>query len=84
MISIAYPCASVFQLSNLCFESKTTKWRKIQRILTDPIRGQMLVTGSLMTVPRPRQVVVHNIAETFDIELILNTDKKDNTDFRGF
>ena len=31
-----------------------------------------MVTDSLVTVPRPRQVVEHKIAETFDIELFLN------------
>jgi hypothetical protein len=58
--------------------------QKIQRILPDPIRGQILMTDSLMTVTRPRQVVVHNIAKTFDIEAILNTDLMANIDFQGF
>ena len=38
---------------------------KIQRILPDPIRGQILLTDNLVTVTRPRQAVVHKIAETF-------------------
>ena len=33
--------------------------------MNDPIRGQILVTDSLLTVTRPRQVVVHKIAETY-------------------
>ncbi len=33
--------------------------------MNDPIRGQILVTDSMLTVTRPRQVVVHKIAETY-------------------
>ena len=33
--------------------------------MNDPILGQILVTDSMLTVTRPRQVVVHKIAETY-------------------
>ena len=48
--------------------------------MTDPIRGQILLTDNLLTVTRPRQEVVHIIAETFDIKSTLTTDLRDNTD----
>jgi hypothetical protein len=42
---------------------------KIQSILPDP-SGSNIGNRHLVTVTRPRQVVVHKIAETFYIELI--------------